>query len=95
MCALAKKLVDETYGRPCPNKTIANKPRVDIPFTAREFSKLLLAEHEESFKLAMNGTQWKSASGKVQELPHHTFLEKYFRSLKYIKYDSSVAPLRS
>lgn len=81
-------LVEEKYGRRHPNQIIHGKPRIDLAYTARQLSKVMLKDYKPKFKAAMKGESWLDKDGKHQELPHHTFIEKYIRSLPHVKYDS-------
>ena len=85
---LIERLVTEVYGRRHPNVIVAGRPRIDLPYTGRDLAKIMLREHEQEFLAAMGDTTWTSADGTVHNLPHPTFIEKFIRSLKHVKYDS-------
>ena len=84
---LIEYLITNKYGRRHPNIIVAGRPRIDLPFTARDLAKQMLREHKKQFLDAMANTTWRS-SGMVNRLPHHTFIEKHIRTMKHVKYDS-------
>ena len=81
---LVDHLITTKYGRRHPNVIIGGKPRIDLPYTCRDFAKVLLDENADDFEAAMNGATWTDAKGTVHKLPHPTYLEKYTRSLKHV-----------
>ena len=85
---LIEYLVSEKYGRRHPGQIIANRARIDLPYSARALSKEMLQDQKNDFLEAMQRKTWKSADGITHRVPHHTFIEKYIRSLPHIKYKS-------
>lgn len=49
VCALIEFLVTNVYGRRHPNVVVAGKPRIDLPYSARELAKTMLRERENEF----------------------------------------------
>lgn len=39
----------------------------------------------------MNGVTWTDKDGIVRKLPHFTFIEKFIRSLKHVKFGAKIA----
>ena len=85
---LIETLVTDKYGRRRPNMIVAGNPRIDIPFTGRDLSKLMLREHKQKFLEAMGDTTWTDHDGTVHRLPRPAYIQKFIRtSMKHVKSD--------
>ena len=71
--------VINTYGIRNPGVIIYNKPRIELPFTLRDLSMLMLKEKEAEFLVAMKEVTWTSR-GTTHKLPHPKFIEHYIRT---------------